>query len=278
MDAIRKAIAATELAILHKESQLHHLRLRHLPTTVATVPPPARLAQMAPPSAAVLHGVAQRLGRARASLRAGFRARFVHAAIARARWKGSLPQHRASKLRSRRPGRPVLRRTLWACFEAACSTPRVGVVGAMRAARAYEGGVCDMAPHAARNVAHVPEWDERVAASRCPLLTCGPRLPDALMDVCAHAVVNPWTRGERLLFLRAFVRVGRDFATIAAQLQHKGVHDVVRFYYKHKLDYDLQGLLDHVEQSGKSITEVQLTALAEMPDLGIGLSSAIASP
>jgi len=54
------------------------------------------------------------------------------------------------------------------------------------------------------------------------------------------SLVNPWTRAERIIFLKKFLQYGKNFRKIATFLEYKTTEDVVRYYFRNKLKLNLK--------------------------------------
>ncbi|GJQ11147.1 hypothetical protein GpartN1_g2938.t1 [Galdieria partita] len=61
-----------------------------------------------------------------------------------------------------------------------------------------------------------------------------------LVETYFDSLVNPWTRAEKIIFLKKFLQFGKNFRKIATFLEYKTTEDVVRYYFKNKLKLNLK--------------------------------------
>lgn len=255
-------------------SSHHTLPTTHVPNPAIT--PPRRGRAIPPPSAHALTRVATHLRKRWRMIHVESEWLWQQRLIDRVLWKSRLPNHAsrnvdtsASRARGRGRGRPVRRATVLRLIHSGLPhgrrTARVSPA-TLRAAQAYEGGT-RIAPHARRNVAAVPEWGVRGAAVRCRFATCGPRVHDAVAywDVAQHGV--SWSAGETFAFLHLFVRFGKDFNRIAHAMPFKAVRDVVRFYFRRKLQFDLKGLRRRLDGLSPVVAYSEMCSLAKLPPM-----------
>jgi hypothetical protein len=69
------------------------------------------------------------------------------------------------------------------------------------------------------------------------------RVVDPVEAERRRAVVSEWSFSEQKTFLRRYVQFPKDFGKVATFLPGRSVGDVIEFYYKHKLSFDLEKLL-----------------------------------
>ncbi|KAJ8901691.1 hypothetical protein NDN08_003897 [Rhodosorus marinus] len=67
-------------------------------------------------------------------------------------------------------------------------------------------------------------------------------IEDPLAEFYGRRVENPWTREERICFLKNYLEYNKDFRKIAQFLENKCTEDVVRFYFQNKLCLNLKQL------------------------------------
>ncbi|XWS66141.1 hypothetical protein CRYUN_Cryun05aG0174500 [Craigia yunnanensis] len=85
-------------------------------------------------------------------------------------------------------------------------------------------------------------------------------------DPCAiekeRALINPWTSGEKEVFMDKLAAFGKDFRKIASFLDHKTTADCVEFYYKnHKSEcFEKTKKLDLSKQGKSSVNTYMLTS------------------
>eukprot|EP00871_Galdieria_phlegrea_P001889 jgi/Galph1/2700/GphlegSOOS_G1361.1 len=65
-------------------------------------------------------------------------------------------------------------------------------------------------------------------------------LQDPLFYHHACCAINPWTVGERSIFIKRFAQYGKNFRKIASFLKYKTTEDVVRFYFQNKIRLELK--------------------------------------
>ena len=88
--------------------------------------------------------------------------------------------------------------------------------------------------------AEVPKWNpSSIQRSFLPVST-SPIIEDPMFTHMANAVSNPWTIGEKFLFLQLYRKHGKKFSKIANELRYKDIHDVTRLYYTQKLNLRLK--------------------------------------
>jgi hypothetical protein len=91
-------------------------------------------------------------------------------------------------------------------------------------------------------------WDRTLATipmQRADILPldCGSVLiEDPVKEVHNSRSINPWTREETYTFLDKFVLHPKNFKRIASFLEYKSLGDVIEFYYRNKLRFDLKSL------------------------------------
>lgn len=97
------------------------------------------------------------------------------------------------------------------------------------------------------------------------------RMEDPLKEYYDARVINPWTMSERMLFLKLFVWIGKDFVKIAQYFMFKTAQDVVRFYYEHKLTFRLKEMRErHLE--GQVITDDDIITLSRIGTVAANMS------
>eukprot|EP01018_Ginkgo_biloba_P013655 Gb_00676 [translate_table: standard] len=57
-----------------------------------------------------------------------------------------------------------------------------------------------------------------------------------------RTMINPWTPGEKKIFMETFATFGKNFSKIASFLDHKTTADCVEFYYKNQKSEDIDKL------------------------------------
>mmetsp|Transcript_9223 Transcript_9223/g.27772 ORF Transcript_9223/g.27772 Transcript_9223/m.27772 type:complete len:909 (-) Transcript_9223:140-2866(-) len=88
----------------------------------------------------------------------------------------------------------------------------------------------------ARTLTAIPDQQPNL-----PPFDVGPILVEnPLAEHLAARSINPWTRGERILFLEKYVSHPKNFRKIASFFENKGVEDVVRFYFQNKMRLNLK--------------------------------------
>ncbi|EME26853.1 hypothetical protein Gasu2_66640 [Galdieria sulphuraria] len=85
-----------------------------------------------------------------------------------------------------------------------------------------------------------------------------------IVEAYFDALVNPWTRAERIVFLKKFLQFGKNFRKIATFLEYKTTEDVVRYYFKNKLKLNLKLLareyIGSRQQSWKASSAILATS------------------
>ncbi len=91
-------------------------------------------------------------------------------------------------------------------------------------------------------------------------------IDDPIAELHAARCVSPWTREEKLIFLDKYLLYQKNFRKISTFLEHKNTMDCVRFYFDHKLLYDLKQLLrDSSSMKRKGTRGMHLLNLVGLP-------------
>lgn len=97
------------------------------------------------------------------------------------------------------------------------------------------------------------------------------RIADPMREYYDAKVINPWTMSERILFLKLFVFIGKEFAKIASHLTFKSTHDVARFYYEQKLTFRLKEMRARFV-AGEVITDDDIIRLGRTGTMSANMS------
>lgn len=126
-----------------------------------------------------------------------------------------------------------------------------------------------------KTLAQIPDQDP----SKVPYDSGMLLIDDPIAEVYAARCVNPWTREEKLIFLEKYLLYQKNFHKIAGFLDYKDTGDCVRFYFDHKLKYNLKQLLrESGSMKRKGIRTQHLLMLAGLPSTRQALTRGIVDP